>query len=241
MNWLKKLFNKELSSKTSTTGAAKADTTSVPPLLPQPMPAPKGSRVLKSSYLIPAWDLSIEQRLKLRVQSLFYMHAVAQDRDMGEVVVRELLASDLGLKTWRTPKQCADERSIWIRHELKNKIVCINRVIQLSLTPKVSEVMIGEGPHQSRIFGIHGLETMYPILRVLKAARCFNDLEWKGIVEAYGDITSLNMEAYFSDPYLFPSGSLVAIDVLSAEDNKRGDKLMLGGYIAEHYGETIAP
>jgi len=190
-------------------------------------------------HTAPVWEMKVDAKQE-------YRHSVRQimEQEAFELCVpspagiRDLVVSDLGLQSWRTPPQARNDRTPWIRHESRG-IIVLYKVTQLSYNPKVSEILIGKGRSMMVTFGLHDIQSLYSLLPILRRLREFKDEEAKQLSASFGDIRNIMMEAYFSEPYLFRPKEVIAIDITSSEHNKLGDKLMLGGFILEVAGETL--
>ncbi len=213
----------------------------------KPMSQMSGVRNMRSpsidfstNYLIPAWEVSQDTKFMYRKVTIEKLEAKCREKTgCQDVIVRQLLARDLGLRSWHTPRQVAGERTVWIDSELKqSQFVAITGVIQLSRYPRVSSVIIRMGYSGATTLGHLNIDELYSILPIIKKLETFREgdelyLKFKGL-------ENVRMAALFTEPYSFEQSHIVHITVESPEGNKAGDKLMLSGFIAEPNGMTIA-
>lgn len=190
-------------------------------------------------YLIPIWGLDRGKAERFRQNVIEYLTKCYIRRHVRpSPMIRQLLASDLGLQTWRTPSQSPGEKSVWVNYEVPlTKCLIIMGITQLSENPKVSKVTIGLGVYAARIIGLHELDELYaalPMLKVLKKSQ-----EGKPFSKI-ADLEYLKMTGFFSEPYIYEEQEIVHISVESPEGSKIGDKLMLNGFIAEQQGREIS-
>jgi len=192
-------------------------------------------------YPIPSWDLREEKKEQFRrsiaeagIHRALHL-AIAESRD--GLVVRQLLASDLGLEAWRTPKQAAGERSDWISHQLAPyQIIVIYKVIQLSIDPHVSRITFFTGANASTVRSIIEVDEIYGVLPILKKMRTYGKAE---LLSIFGKLEKIKMEAFFSEPLVYDAGCQIDVVVKSPEGHS-GDSLMLGGVVIEKVGATVA-
>lgn len=194
------------------------------------------------SYLIPSWDIAVERREDFRRATIEAMiercvvRGIASDR--YSICVRKLSYTDLGLKCWRTPKQATNKFTEWVKVQVpSNSIFSVSKVTQISLNPKVSQLRVRLGFSGSTTLALHELDELYGILPLLKKLREYRIEGSKEII--YG-IENLKMEGFFSEPIILTAEDFVSIDVCSPEGNKKGDRLVLGGFVAEPIGFTIS-
>lgn len=194
----------------------------------------------RCSYLIPTWDLRVETKTQYRLatrEALFVKFKASCD--IKDVCLRQFLARDFGLRSWRTPQQSPGERTVWINHELKQRqFIAIMGIVQLSKNPKVSNIMIRMGTAGATTLGLHEIDELYSILPILKKLETYQaDDE---LFSKFGKLEDIRMAAYFSEPYLFEQHQIIHITVQSPEGNKTGDRLMLSGFVMEPAGMSIA-
>lgn len=195
------------------------------------------------SYIIPSKDLTIKQKESYRGQVLDTMmsRALSTRTILDEAVglMRELLPSDLGLKNWVTPEQKAGEDKVWIAHNVNHRQISIYKILQLSSEPGVSQITF---IRNGSIEGIHPLESIYgslPFWKLLastllspQATKVLERLAGKPI-KMLPDI--VEMEGYFSEPYIFDREDRVEITLLTSQPTP-GDTLYLGGLVVEPVG-----
>jgi hypothetical protein len=193
----------------------------------------------ETSYPIPTWDLSIDNRKEYRRASIKSLGRRFTDKLGSDgIYIRQLLASDLGLKSWRTPAHPPGSTHVWINHTLgPAQSIIIIGITQLSRDPKVSEIIFRRGATGQVTLGHLEIDELYSFIPLLKPQEKFRAREIR--FERFGSLDRVRMTAYFSEPYYYDINECVHIMVRSPEDNKAGDKLMLKGYIAEPEGLTI--
>jgi len=198
------------------------------------------TQILNRSYIIPTWELKVDAKKKYRELTIDALtKRVIYETNKEQISVRELRYSDLGLTSWRTPRQSANERTTWVNHELPYLVfIAIYGLCQLSMHPKVGELRIGAGQSGSIIFGLHDIDKLYsalPIIRRLERIRESGQLR-----DAFGGLENVRMEAYFAEPYIWSENQIMWIETESTTNNPSGDKLVLLGFIAEVLGGTLA-
>ncbi len=191
------------------------------------------------SYLIPSWDLPIEKREKFRILTTEAMiqHAlnmgITQYR--SELCIRKLMYKDIGLRGWRTPPQMPNEIKRWVGVQVPSGcIFSIYKVTQVSLNPRVSTLSIRRGYSGAITLAVHELDELYGILPLLKKLR---EYKKDGLKQTIYGIDNLKMEGFFSEPIILAEKEYVCIDVCSPDGNKKGDRLVISGFVAERYGE----
>lgn len=192
------------------------------------------------SYTIPTWELKVETTQRHREATIMALHQrFSAQCDIKDVTLRQLLAKDLGLQSWRTPQQDPGEKTVWIDKQLAaNRFIAIMGIIQLSKNPKVSELTISAGESGMLTLGLHELDEIYSILPILKKLDVDKTID--ELFSTFGRLERIRMAAYFSEPYLFKQHKVIHITVQSPEGNKTGDRLMLQGFIIEPAGTSIA-
>lgn len=191
------------------------------------------------SYIIPAWDLKVDAKKEYRklTQEALASRAFLE-MGHGEINIRALTASDLGLKSWRTPGQPAENKSVWINHTLKDRqYIGIYGITQLSPYPRISGLRISIGHSGATTLGLHQIETLYSILPVLRKMQTLQEGNW--LKDTFGNLENIRMEGYFAMPYMWCQLHVVYIEVDSFTNNKTGDHLVLNGFVAEPVGQTI--
>lgn len=191
-----------------------------------------------ANYLIPIWSITRDKPARYRLMlmdqlSHRYQLITAEENPQ----IRQLLAKDLGLRSWETPSQHKGESSVWIQYTVPvGKIIIIGGITELSKNPKVSSLVISKGPIGNVIIGIHDIDELYSILPVLHVLKKEED---KGPFSQISNLERLRMTGFFSQPYLYDQQEIIHISVESLTQNKNGDRLMLNGFIAERRGLTI--
>lgn len=200
---------------------------------------PPQSYVHSCSYLIPTWELKQDTKRDYRSATIKRLESRCLGKTgIKELNIRQLLAKDLGLRSWRTPPQSAGERTVWINHELEaRRSIAIIGIIQLSKNPKVSDIIIRMGVSGCMTLGIHEVDELYSILPIIKKLETYREDD--ELFSRFGKLEDIRMAAYFSEPYIFDEYHVVHITVESPEDNKTGDRLMLSGFVVEPVGMTI--
>lgn len=191
-------------------------------------------------YLIPTWDLEIEQKSAFRkfaIENLISRGVCKWAINQSEIITRQLLAQDLGLSSWQTPPQEAGEEKPWVSHVIpSNNIIIITGIVQLSQCPKVSTIAFKVG-HASNLRAIFDIDEIYSGLPIAKRFKIYE--ERGELYCKFGKLKDVKMSAFLSHPILYDNSTLINITVKSPEENKNGDKLMLNGFIAEPRQTTI--
>ncbi|MDD4873900.1 MAG: hypothetical protein PHE15_02855 [Dehalococcoidales bacterium] len=189
-------------------------------------------------YLIPDWQMKAEGVVEHRARLISQMNRLSKERwPKGQRVIRQLLASDLGLKSWSTPRQSAGARTDWIHHTLTEQILCVYGITLLSEIPKVSKIAIIKEPYC--FTGLYEVDELQAVLPLIKLAQ--SQIPKMEVTEMLYLLQSLNlqMNGYFSEPHVWQPHDIVRIAVESPAGNETGDKIMLNGFIAECDGLNI--
>ena len=194
------------------------------------------------SYSISSWEIPTEYRKQFRQTLCEAMVARALHLkvilEQSYADIRALLPKDVGLKTWRTPAQNPYDVTTWINYPVPSTaIIGIYKIIQLSKRPKVTTMSFRRGYSGSTIVAVHQIENIYALIPVLDKVR-----EYKanhGIHQIFGSMDQMVMEAYFNEPIIYDPAGYLQIEVTSPEGNKKGDRLMIGGFILEPRGGTV--
>jgi hypothetical protein len=198
------------------------------------------TRILNRSYVIPIWELKVDAKKKYREKTIDILtKRLVYMTGKEQISIRELTSSDLGLTSWRTPGQPANQRTTWVNHELPGfTSIAIYGLSQLTIYPKVSELRIGAGVSGCIILGLHDIEKLYSALPIIRRVeRLREDGQLK---DTFGSLENIRMEAYFAEPYVWDQAQVVWLETKSFVDNPRGDRLMLLGFVAEVLGVTLA-
>lgn len=198
------------------------------------------SNITTGSYLIPSWEVTQKAKTEHNAATKKALEFRCERRfPIKNFSLRQLLAKDLGLRSWRTPPQSAEMRTVWINHELPQyQFIAITGVIQLSKNPKVSDIIVRMGSSGAITLGLHEIDELYSILPILKKLETYRaDDE---LFSRFGKLEDIKMMAYFSEPYIFDEYTVVHITVESPEGNKTGDRLMLSGFVIEPTGMSIS-
>ena len=195
------------------------------------------------SYTISSWEISVDGRKTFRmlVQEAMLQRAVHRGiiKDRFEAEILTLRPKDVGLKLWRTPPQMPQEPTLWIDSPVaNNKVLGIYKVIQLSKKPKVTTLSLAVGASGATTKAVFDFEHVFSLLPVLDKIR-----EYKAklaIQTTFGSVDQMVMEAYFTEPVIYDSQDILQIRVTSPEGNKKGDRLMLGGFVLEKIGMTVS-
>ena len=194
------------------------------------------------SYTLANWEISVENRKAFRGCLLEAMIAramslaIIEDRASGNI--RLLTAKDVGLKRWRTPPQEPNVSNIWIYIQVPvGQIFGFYKLIQLSKKPTVTTISYSLGVSGATILANHDFEHLYSMLPVLE--KLWEHKSEKDIQSLFGGVDQMVMEAYFTEPILYLPQDYIRIGVKAPEGNKRGDKLMLGGFVLERIGDMI--
>jgi hypothetical protein len=196
------------------------------------------SEIKTMNYLIPIWAIGRERPERFRYLTTLKLATDYRKRYNRPSSIRQLLASDLGLQSWRTPPQNPKEKSVWVNCTVPfNTSLAIIGVTQLSKNPKLSKVTIAIGAASNVIIGLHELDQLYAALPVFEVLEKFQDDKSFSEIR---DLECLKMTGFFSAPYFYKEGEIINISVESPEGNESGDKLMLNGFIAEMPEDKIA-
>lgn len=201
------------------------------------------------SITIPARDLSMADKNYYRSQVLVQAKTrLKQLMGYSEFSELDLSPQHLGLNSWATPALSARAWNPWINVTVgNNKVIAIYKFLQLSLNPSVTSLKIWLGP-RANCMGIHELEHCYsglPIIQTLarsllsqEAKAVLDRMTSKDDIPVHPDLGS-PMEGYFSEPYILDPDNMYQIEVKARQDSP-GDYLVLGGYVIEPRGQTIA-
>jgi len=200
---------------------------------------------------IPSRDIKKEDKKLFRERVL--MAGVIRAKAKGiafseaELVWRDLAPEDVGLTSWATPSMLANTYTTWISHTVSRySILCFYKILQLSNDPTVASIKFWLGP-RATTKGIHELEACYSGLPIIKnLAKALMSPGAKEVIdrlagrdrEVSPDFGS-PMEAYFGEPYVYDPEDTFVVEVKSRKASP-GDYLVLGGYVIERIGVTIA-
>ncbi|MBU1066994.1 hypothetical protein KKE60_04375 [Patescibacteria group bacterium] len=192
------------------------------------------------NYPLPVWELKQDTKRDFRLAAVRALEARCFGKTgIENLNLRQLLAKDLGLRSWRTPPQIAGERTVWINCELaQNQFIAITGIIQLSKNPKVSDIIIRMGHAGCITLGVCEIDELYSILPIIKKLEEYREDD--ELFSRFEKLENIRMAAYFSEPYVFDEYHVVHITVESPEGNKTGDRLMLSGFVMEPTGMTIS-
>jgi len=188
------------------------------------------------AYLIPTWELSVDNRTAMRNhckeaiirQFIKEYHCLA-----SECRIRMLVPSDLGLESWHTPS-CGSKQAVnWINHKGNhNQVAIIYKIVLLETMPKITSITIS--PYDGTM--LFDLSQFYSLIPVLKKAKSTGEL---AILQVQYGLENLRMEGWFTETPVTKEGTDLIIDVISEVGCKIGDRLVLGGLVAEKWGEEI--
>jgi hypothetical protein len=193
------------------------------------------------SYLIPIWELTMENRTERRqvYQEAMLQRAVNLGvcQNKYELTIRKLGLADLGLNNW-----CIKNG---FRHTLPTWCVYgIYKLTALSVEPTAQHIRITKGNGRMPIFSAD-LAEMYSGLNIVKALYHDSLDELRVTEKLLGHPTTelekfmenkeIRCEAYLSEPIIFDPADVMGIDV--TPDNN--DFLVIGGFVAERIGTTI--
>lgn len=196
------------------------------------------------SYLLPAWELSIEQKKNFRVSCVEAAVRVAMEykisRDRYEFRVRDILAEDVGLSCWQSNGQA--EQQSWVHHRVTDsQIIGVYKIVQNSFQPRVTEIQFARNGH---VCAHHPLETCYSglasmarLIEVCRSeeARRLSDLDRNIITTTdWGQ----RVEGYFTEPYVFYPGEEMSIS-LKRTPGDTCDDLILVGIVVERDGARV--
>jgi len=185
--------------------------------------------------LVPCWDLDIEQKMTIRnsVRNALIDRAVREQcATPDKFISRPLLSRDLGLLSWKTPE--LKKGAVWVDGALGDrKCVVIYKITQLSPNPKVHEIRMTVSGATVFICELDNLYCIIPIIKEMKR------LEIEQIVFQIGNVENLRMEGYLPTAITIPMNATYKIEISSVDDGP-GDEIILGGYVVEPRGYTIA-
>lgn len=187
------------------------------------------------SSMLSSAELSIREKglLKERArQAVSRQHMRILGSYPEQITIRDLLPADLGLQSWRIPAGTTN----WISYKVEGQqSIVLYKVLNLSPDPTISELQIRLGPAGSTTLGIINIESLYSILPVIKNIGHLTFPQIKQLI----DSLAIPMEGYFLKPYIFWTDNWININI-TAYGNK-DNHLVIGGYVCEYYGCTIAP
>jgi hypothetical protein len=197
------------------------------------------------SYIIPSWDMQVKKREQYRralVDELRYR--MIERFVVSNPVIRNLQYGDLGLQSWHTPKQDANEKTVWVSEDVPDcQVVAIYGLAQLSPYPKVYSMRLGTGSDSmelagwSNIYADMGISELYSLLPVL---RRLDEMNQGWLETTFGSPYNMRMEAYFTKPCCWEAGEKMRILVESSVDNLTGDEIALLGFVAEPLGVRVS-
>ncbi len=201
------------------------------------------------SYLIPGWNLSIEDKKQFRCKTVEVAMDRAQHlalaRDRCELVVEGLFPSYLGLKKWIAPEHPVDEWFTWIQHKVDSpSVIAITHVsIIFPVTPGLNLLRFCIGPMAAATKAVFSLSSLYSVGPLLKALE--EDASISKIAGANNEKERIEwlknwpiMEGYFSEPVIYGPQDLVNIKLFCDSADKAG--LVLGGFVIEPIGITVS-
>ena len=201
-----------------------------------------------ANYSIPTWELAKSNKqlfrkkafanLMKRANLLGITSFIFRENELYEepldMSIRELRASDLGLRKWQTPTLVANENVSWINYRIPPaRVIVIYAVSLLSKNPHVSSLSAGYLGYRFDIVEVEKLQVILPLLRKLR------DYSTKQEFLMVYDLSEIVMEAYLSDMWIIDCDRYLQIDAFSPV-SAPGDRILLRGFIGERKGETIA-
>ena len=190
------------------------------------------------SYLIPTWEISIDNKEKFRRDLVEVAISKAEAQRIGksryELFVKELTPSHLGLESWVTPKQLPHTTLTWINYQSDcDKILSFYKVVQLNEDPGIISITIQTG---KGLISHHNIGQLYGLVPTLKKIKETNN--WDLLQVQYG-LENLRMEGWFSEPYVIENSETIKIDVTTGAKGTDGDTLLLIGFVVEPLKMTI--
>ena len=164
------------------------------------------------------------------------------------LTIRDLLPSDLGLKSWLTRfpagKHDVVNNNSSIINNNNNSIIGIYKFLETSTHPRAIELEI---IISNETVGLNNLETCYGGLpTVAGLAELLMDLEAKEVMERMAgdvhlpEIFGQHAEGWFQPPYILLPNRQVRISVTYRDGPVADDNLVLVGLIAEPKGMRVA-
>jgi len=206
------------------------------------------------SYAISAWELSYEKKFNIRKRTIEYLIARFSQVTLlkqPEIYIRVLLPRDLGLQDWQTPPLVKGKHCQWFCNPISPvAAVCIYKVAQLrpgrAATSEIT-MQLGAAGNTRAIYSLDSTKAVIPILQKIdkyltvpeQVANTMLGQHEEFLSRTFGKLEEIKMEAYFSEPCLYNPSDLVSVKLLPASDNKRGDLLVLGGFVAEPMQTTV--
>jgi len=195
---------------------------------------------------IPEWDISIEdkkQHIKNAIKEGINQALTERlARAKCDLRVRDIKPEDFQLTSWATPSD-----GMWIDCQLPGDIVLvIIKALQLSAKPNITRLEFFKGFGSRFRIGSHELECCYAGLPILETLQCaLLDPDSRRVLDrlAGRDEASLHsgigsrMEAWFSEPYIYGSNSIISVKVKGR--GSKGDYIALIGYAIEPFQCSI--
>jgi len=191
-------------------------------------------------YIIPTEDLDTDKRARFRkevIENLVYfaMHELNLPKEV--LSLRDLLAEDLGLLDWTTPK---DKQ--WINTPISNRTyIGIYKLLQLNAYPSITVVEFWVDRSRIAKVGIESCYSGLPILERMKEALL--DPVAREVMNRLTDTESKicligsKMEGYFSEPIIIKANAHFEVNIYHREE--KSDYLILGGFVVEPKGMTV--
>ena len=193
------------------------------------------------SYAISSWEISVQDKKAFRGGVLEALIARALHLKIApnryELIIRALMPADMGLTKWRTPRQEPGATTLWINMcPAPGTIWGIYKIIQLSMNPKVTTMKFSRagGNVEVALYQFEQITSLLPLLKKVEEFKTSHALQ-----TIFGQVNNMVMEANLSEPVICQDDDIFQVRVTSPEGNRRGDKLMLGGFVVERIGRTI--
>lgn len=195
---------------------------------------------------LPTWDMKTDDKTKFRRLCVEYLFKTAKERQYANiqdsraperyVTIRELMPIDFDRKDWKVDIRTDYTKWLTLTVPAQTTIV-IYKIMLLAEKPAVRNLMICQGFTGSNIIGLHDLTPLLSILPVLK--KMDNWLDKTFLIDQFGSLDNIRMEAYFSEPYFFTQFDIAHL-FLSGINNNDSEEIMLGGMVLEPRGKNIA-
>jgi hypothetical protein len=239
-NFLKKrpsrdeLANELAKETLKTLGNTAAKGITEEPVKPPEPREPNWDSLSPCGYLA-TWDISRQNKQAYRrylVNRLAHYFFLATGGTYGPnyITIRPVLASDLGLKDWKVPASPTNDDIPWVSHFLpSNTMLALYKFVIASSDPHVNELIFGYNYATRVKVDLTELHSVLPLIKSKKITE---------LMEIYGDIYNIRMEAYFNDPIIYNPGSSIRVSTkrtVMSED----DVIYLGGYVIELKGTTV--
>ena len=188
------------------------------------------------SYPIATWELSTRDKVAHRQSLIKSLTATGNKYGFRDFIIRQLLPSDFGVANWSVPTDITPgEWRPWLKLQMdRDNIAVVSKVIMCGENPGVRTLRISRPPYVTRnIFNLTKLLSVLPVIKSVLTK------DKKLIIEEYGGLENLQMEAYFTNPLTVFPHDIMHIDI-QAVKNSADCELVIEGLILEQNGKTIA-